>query len=167
MERQLPDLSTTELKTPEQLHKFQLFIDRIKDSLMREGPTTLLDLLANQLQLLIMCVYRRVNSGVDCGVGGCGGNTEDVLSVVCNLYIGDVLISEGEGIEKRESQCDAYQRAYERLVSTPIDSILADSRRLSKEELESPDVMDVIVKGKSIFISLRIRTPVFVSCCTL
>jgi hypothetical protein len=54
---------------------------------MREGPITLLDLTANQLQLLIMCLYKRLEQT----------DTNGPPIHSCRLFIGDILISEGEG----------------------------------------------------------------------
>ena len=122
-----------EIRTAEHVKKFELFIDRIKDSSVREGPVTLLDLTANQLQLLITCMYKRVEDAE--------------IPSLCQLFVGDILISEGEGRHKKESQADAYSKAYETLIATPLDTIVAESHRLNKEELEGSDVQDVVVKG--------------------
>ena len=123
-----------EICTPEHIKKFELFIDRIKDSSVREGPITLLDLTANQLQLLITCMYKRVEDAE--------------VRCLCQLFVGDILISEGEGRHKKEAQADAYSKAYEMLISTPLETIITESHRLNKEELEGADVRDVVVKGK-------------------
>lgn len=132
-----------EIRTAEHIKKFELFIDRIKDSSVREGPVTLLDLTANQLQLLITCMYKKIEDAE--------------IHSLCQLFVGDILISEGEGRHKKESQADAYCKAYEMLISTPLETIIAESHRLSKEELEGADVQDVVVKG-NVNIGFRVSS---------
>ncbi|KAL8609605.1 hypothetical protein ACOMHN_023741 [Nucella lapillus] len=124
-----------EIRTAEHIKKFELFIDRIKDSSVREGPVTLLDLTANQLQLLITCMYKKTEE-------------QDGVSNLCRLFVGDILISEGEGRQKKEAQADAYSKAYEILISTPVDTLVSESHRLNTEELQGADVQDVVIKGQ-------------------
>jgi hypothetical protein len=50
---------------------------------------------------------------------------------------------------KKESQLDAYHKAYEVLISTPLETIVSENHRLNREELEQPDVQDVVIKGRT------------------
>ena len=123
-----------EIRTAEHIKKFELFIDRIRDSSVREGPITLLDLTANQLQLLITCMYKKLEE-------------QNGTISLCQLFVGDILISEGEGRHKKEAQADAYSKAYDILISTPVETLTAESHRLNQSELQSADVQDVVIKG--------------------
>nr|KAG5710611.1 hypothetical protein BaRGS_013257 [Batillaria attramentaria] len=124
-----------EIRTPEQIRRLEIFIDRIKDSSVKEGPITLMDMTANQLQLIITCIYRRMYS-------------DGMHIYSCQMYIGDILISEGEGTVRKETQMDAYCKAYERLISTPLETIMSESHRLNPADVNDPEIEDVVVKGQ-------------------
>ncbi|XP_025114347.1 uncharacterized protein LOC112576257 isoform X3 [Pomacea canaliculata] len=136
VEEKVRHVSVKEIRTTEQIKKLETFIDRVKDSSVREGPITLLDLTSNQMQLLLTLVYKRDSV-----------RTGDGPIHLCQLYIGDILIAEGEGKHKRMAQVDVYNRAYEVLISTPVETIISENHRLEPGELEDPDVLDVVVKG--------------------
>lgn len=138
VEEKVRHVSVKEIRTTEQIKKLETFIDRVKDSSVREGPITLLDLTSNQMQLLLTLVYKRDSV-----------RTGDGPIHLCQLYIGDILIAEGEGKHKRMAQVDVYNRAYEVLISTPVETIISENHRLEPGELEDPDVLDVVVKGKN------------------
>lgn len=116
--------------------KMDKMIQRLKDAVYKENNINTVDACATNLGLTKTCIYRKLQ-----------GNEEGEASrIACDLYLEKFLIASGEGEKRKEAQIDAYNNAWEVLITTTGEHIVKDHKRLTNDN-DDPSIIDVHVKG--------------------
>lgn len=116
--------------------KMDKMIQRLKDAVYKENNINTVDACATNLGLTKTCIYRKLQ-----------GNEEgDASRIACDLYLEKFLIASGEGEKRKEAQIDAYNNAWEVLITTTGEHIVKDHKRLTNDN-DDPSIIDVHVKG--------------------
>ncbi|XP_061164731.1 uncharacterized protein LOC133173727 [Saccostrea echinata] len=116
--------------------KMDKMIQRLKDAVYKENNINTVDACATNLGLTKTCIYRRLQ----------GDDEGDPSRVACDLYLEKFLIASGEGEKRKEAQIDAYNNAWEVLITTTGEHIIKDHKRLTNDN-DDPSIIDVHVKG--------------------
>lgn len=125
--------------------KMDKMIQRLKDAVYKENNINTVDACATNLGLTKTCIYRKLQ-----------GNEEGEASrIACDLYLEKFLIASGEGEKRKEAQIDAYNNAWEVLITTTGEHIVKDHKRLTNDN-DDPSIIDVHVKG-DIFLHIFIH----------
>lgn len=75
-------------------------------------------------------------------------NSDGTKSVIsCELYLDNIMIASGEAERRKEAQVETYNNAWDVLCTTTPDHILKEHKRMTADDQEDPNVMDVWVKG--------------------
>lgn len=120
--------------------KMDKMIQRLKDAVYKENNINTVDACATNLGLTKTCIYRKLQ-----------GNEEGEASrIACDLYLEKFLIASGEGEKRKEAQIDAYNNAWEVLITTTGEHIVKDHKRLTNDN-DDPSIIDVHVKGDIFF----------------
>lgn len=120
--------------------KMDKMIQRLKDAVYKENNINTVDACATNLGLTKTCIYRKLQ-----------GNEEgDASRIACDLYLEKFLIASGEGEKRKEAQIDAYNNAWEVLITTTGEHIVKDHKRLTNDN-DDPSIIDVHVKGDIFF----------------
>ncbi|XP_056012785.1 uncharacterized protein LOC130052317 isoform X4 [Ostrea edulis] len=116
--------------------KMDKMIQRLKDAVYKENNINTVDACATNLGLTKTCIYRRLQAG----------DEGDASKVACDLYLEKFLIASGEGEKRKEAQIDAYNNAWEVLITTTGEHVVKDHKRLTSDN-DDPSIIDVHVKG--------------------
>lgn len=126
--------------------KMDKMIQRLKDAVYKENNINTVDACATNLGLTKTCIYRKLQ-----------GNEEGEASrIACDLYLEKFLIASGEGEKRKEAQIDAYNNAWEVLITTTGEHIVKDHKRLTNDN-DDPSIIDVHVKGDFFFMCIFIH----------
>ncbi|XP_041368119.1 uncharacterized protein LOC121382654 [Gigantopelta aegis] len=120
-------------KTTKRLEKLTALLKPETD---KEDLVAHMDMACNTVQLLPTCLFRRDSKKWN-------------ICLVCELYLDSILIASGEGDKRKTAQQSAYSNACKVIVGKTPEGIIKDARRLTKEEMCLPDIMEVSVKGQS------------------
>lgn len=125
--------------------KMDKMIQRLKDAVYKENNINTVDACATNLGLTKTCIYRKLQ-----------GNEEGEASrIACDLYLEKFLIASGEGEKRKEAQIDAYNNAWEVLITTTGEHIVKDHKRLTNDN-DDPSIIDVHVKGDIFFLCVSL-----------
>ncbi|KAK3607126.1 hypothetical protein CHS0354_036065 [Potamilus streckersoni] len=113
--------------------KFEELIKQISAMPFRENNINIIDQTAMHLGLTPTCIYKKL----------------DRTSLTCELYLDNILIATGEGEKRKESQIEAYNKAWEVLTTSDAKTIITEHKKLSPEDSSNTDanICDVMVKG--------------------
>lgn len=125
--------SKKNLSLPEKLTALMAII---KDAHFQENNINTIDCSALHLGLTPTCIYRKNVEE--------GGSS----SLICEMYLDNVLIGSGESERRKEAQIEAYNSAYDTLSTSTAEYILQEHKRLKPEDTSDPNIVDVWVKGE-------------------
>lgn len=134
-----PRLKSTKnprILTMSKKERFTELLKTLKNQPFKESNINPIDVTAMQYGIIPMAVYRKLDA-----------KREEDDHISCELYLDNIFIASADGRKRNPAQKEAYNKGWELLTTTDVETLLTQHSLITAEELKAKDIADVIIKG--------------------